>query len=222
MRTLAVIALKGGSGKTTIAAHLALAAHARGLSTMVADLDRQRSMHNLLAARTEPGPECVACAGAKLLAVKYAALGLRKDLLLVDTAAGAIEDVGEALVLADLAVLVTRPTLLDLSGLAPTLSLVRKLGKPAMVVINQAPPRREGIEPPLVGRALRALEFMQAPVAPVIVRARTVYQTALETGRSAEEMFDPAAVREIAALWSFISAELAKAPSEERSLEPAP
>ena len=48
MQTIAVIALKGGSGKTTVATHLALAAHLRGLDTLVADIDRQRSAYNIL------------------------------------------------------------------------------------------------------------------------------------------------------------------------------
>ena len=37
MRTIAVIARKGGSGKTTVAMHLALAAHLRGYKTLVAE-----------------------------------------------------------------------------------------------------------------------------------------------------------------------------------------
>jgi chromosome partitioning protein len=79
------------------------------------------------------------------------------------------------------------------------------------VVVNQAPFPREGAEPPLVKRALRGLEYMQAPVAPVIVRARSIYQTALETGRSVEESSDAAAAAEIAALWEFVEAESADA-----------
>ncbi len=40
LRTVAVIALKGGSGKTTVATHLALAAHLRGTPVLVADRPR--------------------------------------------------------------------------------------------------------------------------------------------------------------------------------------
>jgi chromosome partitioning protein len=209
LRTIAVIALKGGSGKTTVATHLALAAHLRGTSTLVADVDPQHSARDLLDARSEPGPDCVTTTGAKLLAAQFAAGGLQKELLVIDTAAGAVEDVGEALVLADLAVMVVRPTLLDIAGLARTLSIVRRLGKPSTVVVNQAPVAREGSEAPVVRRALRALDYMQAPVAPVILRSRTIYQVALERGRSAEEMTDKAAAKEVAALWEYVEGQLA-------------
>ena len=209
MRTVAVIALKGGSGKTTVATHLALAAHRRGVDTLVADIDPQQSAQQILCAREEAGPKCIATTGPKLMAAKFAALGLGTQLLIIDTAAGALEDVGEALVLADYAVMVVRPTLLDIAGLARTLNLVRRMGKPATVVVNQAPVAREGVEPPLVKRALRGLDYMKAPLAPAIVRSRSIYQIALETGRSVEEMSDLAAAREIAALWEFVEGEIA-------------
>jgi chromosome partitioning protein len=208
LRTVAVIALKGGSGKTTIAMHLALAAHLRGVDTLVADIDPQRSAEGILSARAASGPAWLTIAGARLMAAKFTALSSRRQLLIVDTPAGALEDVSEAVVLADFAVLVVRPTLIDLSGLARTLTLVRRLRKPSIVVMNQAPFAREGIEPPLVKRALRGLDYMQAPVAPVIVRARSIYQTALETGRSVEESTDTAAADEVAALWAFVEAEI--------------
>jgi len=210
LRTVAVIALKGGSGKTTVATHLALAAHRRGVATLLVDLDPQRSAHNIMSARAEPGPTVVAATGPKLMSLQFAAIGLRQPLMIVDTPAGAVEDVSEAIVLADLAVMVARPTLIDLSGLAPTLAMVRKLGKPGIVVVNQAPPARDGAESPLVRRALKGLDYMKAEVVPTILRSRTVYQTALETGRSAEEMTDPAAAREIAALWAYVDAALAE------------
>jgi chromosome partitioning protein len=206
LRTIAVVALKGGSGKTTIATHLALAAYLRGVDTLVVDIDPQRSTTEVLAARAEPGPDCIESSGAKLLAAKFAAGGLRKQLLIIDTAAGALEDASEAIVLADLTVLIVRPTLLDISALARTMTLVRLLQKPSLVVVNQAAAARGGVESPLVKRALRALNYMRAPVAPVIVRARSVYQIGLETGRSAEELSDPAAAKEIAALWDFVDA----------------
>jgi chromosome partitioning protein len=205
---MAVIALKGGSGKTTVATHLALAAHLRGVKAMVVDIDPQGSSHEVLSARSSPGPECVISSGPRLMGAHLVASGLQKQLMIVDTPAGAVEDVSEAIVLADFAVMVVRPTLLDIAALARTLSIVRRLKKPSTVVLSQAPVAREGVEAPVVKRALRALEYMRLPVAPVIVRSRSIYQTALETGRSAEEMPDPAAAAEIAALWAFVEDEV--------------
>ncbi len=217
MRTLAVIALKGGSGKTTVATHLALAAHLRGLNTLLVDIDPQGSSHEVLSARQSPGPRCVTSTGPQVMAAQLAAVAAKTDLLIIDTAAGAVEDVSEAIVLADVAVMVVRPTLLDIAALARTLAIVRRLRKPSTVVVNQAPVAREGIEAPVVKRALRALEYMRLPVAPVIVRSRAVYQTAVETGRSAEEMPDQAAAREIAALWDYIDKALLQAALEEQA-----
>lgn len=209
MRTLAVIALKGGSGKTTVATHLAIGAHLRGLDTLVVDIDPQLSARDILGARDDSGPACVTCSGRNVLAAQFGALAQRRDLLIVDTPAGAVEDVSEAIVLADFAVLVVRPTLIDLSGLARTLTIVRRLAKPHAVVVNQAPVARGNVEAPLVKRALKGLDFMQAPVAPIIVRSRSIYQTALERGRSAEEMTDRSAATEMAALWDFVNARIA-------------
>jgi chromosome partitioning protein len=212
LRTIAVVALKGGSGKTTVATHLALAAHLRDVNVLVVDTDPQRSVRDVMS-----GPACITASGPSLMAAQFAAVDERRGLLVIDTAAGAVEDVTEAIVLADLTILVVRPTLLDLAGMARTYKLVRKLGKPCSVVMNQAPVAREGTEAPLVKRMMAGLEYMQAPVAPVVLRSRAIYQTSLERGRSVEETSDRAAAAEVAELWDFIRARLdIQAPRTER------
>jgi chromosome partitioning protein len=221
VRTLSVIALKGGSGKTTVATHLALAGHLRALDVMVADCDPQHSAKDVLEMREGEGPQYVAVTGAKLMSAQFAALGLKKDLFIIDTPAGSVEDVGEAIVLCDLAVLVVRPTMLDLAGLVRTVTMVKKLAKPYLVVLSQAPVAREGSEAPVVKRMLRGLEYMQVPLSPVIVRNRAVYQSALERGRSAEETPDKAAAKEIADLWEIVHERLEELPPTPQEEEAA-
>lgn len=206
MRTIAVIALKGGSGKTTVAVHVALAAYLRGMRTLLVDIDPQRSASEVLGARAVAGPAFASAAAPELFQAQIAAVGAGVEALVIDTAAGAVEDAGQAIVLADLALLVVRPTLLDIAAMVRTLDVVRRLGKPFLIVVNQAPVARGGIEPPSVKRALRALEFMRLPVAPVLMRARAAYQTAIETGRSVEEAPDATAAEEFAQLWAQIEA----------------
>ncbi len=74
MRTIAVIARKGGSGKSTVALHLALAAHLRGRSVLVADTDAQRSASQVLKGRQGSGPAVAETSGAKLFALQLAAM----------------------------------------------------------------------------------------------------------------------------------------------------
>jgi chromosome partitioning protein len=73
-----------------------------------------------------------------------------------------------------------------------------------MIVLNQAPVTRNGAEPPLVKKAHEALRLMRLPVAPTILRSRTAYQQALESGCSAEEIGAGPASQEVSDLWSFV------------------
>jgi chromosome partitioning protein len=206
MRTIAVIARKGGSGKSTVALHLALAAHLRGRRVLLADTDAQRSASVVLRGRPNDGPELAATSGAKLFALQLSAQRSGVDLIVIDTPAVVEEELSHAIVAADLCLLVVRPTFLDLAAAAQTTDIVRRLRKPMLVVMNQAAPARAGIEPPSVKRAMKALELLRLPVAPVILRARAGYQSALDGGRSVEELEGQTeAAHEVAGLWDFVS-----------------
>jgi len=202
MRTVAVIARKGGSGKTTVAINLAIAAHRRGLNTLLADSDPQRSLTDVLKGRRHTGPAVVETESPRLFALQVSSLRAGVDALVIDTPAGEEDELAHAIVLADLSVLVVRPSLLDFAALVRTLKVIRHLRKRAMVVLNQAPARRAGVEPPAVRKALEALRLLRLPVSPAILRSRAAYQSALERGRSAEEQSaDAAAAKEINDLW---------------------
>jgi chromosome partitioning protein len=207
MRTIAVIARKGGSGKSTVAVHLAMAAHLRGRKVLVADTDAQRSATHALRGRREAGPGLVETSGAKLFALQNAALRAGVETLVIDTPAVVEEEISHAIVAADLCLLVIRPTFFDLAAAIQTGEIVRRLRKPVLALLNQAPSSRAGIEAPAVKRALEALRVLRLPVAPVTLRARASYQSALETGRSVEELDPPTeAGLEVADLWNFVEA----------------
>jgi len=204
MRTIAVIARKGGSGKTTVATHIALAAHLRGLRTVLADTDPQGSSAETLKGRTREGPQFFRTTGPALR-------GLIKDqpvaaeAVIIDTPAASEAETAHAIALADLSLMIVRPTFLDLAASIQTAEILRRLRKPGLIVLNQAPVMRGGVETPHVKRALEALQLMRLPVAPVILRARAPFQTALERGLSVEEWAPKdAAAAEIRELWTFI------------------
>jgi chromosome partitioning protein len=205
MRTISVIGRKGGSGKTTIAVHLAIGLHLRGRRTVVADIDPQRSAIEVLRARRGEGPIAIASAGPKLFTLQVDMARAGHDALVIDTPAVLEEEVAQAVVLADLALLVVRPTFLDLAAAARTSDIIRRLRKPGLVVLSQAPPARGTSEAPAVARATEALRLLRLPVAPSVIRARAAYQTVVEGGRSTEEMTgDPVAALEMSRFCDFV------------------
>ena len=70
MKTIAVIARKGGSGKTTVAVNLAIAAHRRGYVVQLADTDPQGSSSEVLKARKGDGPTVIRTTGEALYAAR--------------------------------------------------------------------------------------------------------------------------------------------------------
>jgi len=222
MRILAVVGRKGGSGKTTVALHLALASHLRGHRTILADADPQRSASSLLRQREASGPERVETAGSKLFALKVSALKDGVETLVIDTPAGPETDITYAVGMADLAIIVVRPTCIDLAASVRTVEMVRRLHCPALVVLNQAPRIRGGHERESVESALEALRFTNMNVARTILRARETYHMALSNGRSAEELGPSCyAAGEIASLWAEIQPREAQIPPREAMLRRA-
>lgn len=204
MRTIAVATPKGGAGKTTLAVHLAIAGYLRDHTVILADADPQRSASDVLRMRVGPGPRRVETSGPKLFALKEAAARAGVDYLVIDTPGGPEHDVSQALMLSDVTVLVVRPSFLDIASAVRIIDLTRRLGRSAVIVLNQALCPRATLEPPSVQKAMEALRFTGLPVSPVVMRSRAAYQMAVATGRSAEELGPSAAADEIAALWRFL------------------
>ena len=210
MKTLAVISRKGGAGKTTLAVNLALTSHLVGWKTMLADMDPQRSASDALRARGAAGPTLAETTAGKLFQARSQALHDAYDLMVIDTPVAPDADVALAVNSADLCVLVCRPTFLDIASVARSAEMVRRLGKSGLIVLNQAPSKRVGLEPVSVQKSVEALRFCGLPIAPIGLRSRAVYQQSIARGRSVVE-WDPAnpAAQEISRLWVHVAALLA-------------
>ena len=86
MKTISVIAQKGGAGKTTISLALACAAAAEGLSAVVVDLDPQGSAASWGDRRESHAPTVVPAQAPRLARILAAAAGEGVALAVVDTA----------------------------------------------------------------------------------------------------------------------------------------
>lgn len=205
MQTLAVLARKGGVGKTTLCVHLAVLAQEEGQRVLLVDLDPQRSTAEWWAAREGDTPAVVQAEPARLVEVLKAARSDGYDLAIIDTPPSVAGDTAAVARLTDLVVIPTRPAILDLRAIRLTVDLVRTLKAPAVVLLNAVPASRGGSEAPITAEARRALAPCGLPVVPAAIGARAALAHALVDGRAVTE-FELAgkAAGELRAIWRFL------------------
>ena len=209
MKTLAVLSRKGGAGKTTVAAHLGVVAEASGVRALFIDADPQRSLTDWWRSRSAPTPLLVEGDAAHLSTVTDAARADGIGLCIIDTMPAAEGDAEMAARAADFAVVVVRPSILDLRAAAGTVTALRKTGTPGAFLLNGAPSARGTFEPAIVLEAIEVLGAYGLPVLRTILRTRTTFATALIDGRGANEL-EPRgqAAAEVTKLWNEIGERL--------------
>lgn len=193
MQTIAIIAQKGGAGKTTLALNLASAVEGCGRPAAVIDLDPQQSALSWADHRESDTPTVVSAQPKRLDAVLKAAQEDEIALTIIDTAPAAETSALEAARHADLVLIPCRPGVLDLRAIATTIDSARLAKTPAIGLINAAPPQGS-----LGDEAAEAIEGYGIEVAPVrlghrvaFVHALTVSQSVLEwepNGKAAQEI----------------------------------
>lgn len=206
MRRLVLLSRKGGTGKTTLSVNLAVAAVGAGLKVAVADLDPQSSACRWSDVRAKAEPSVKAVNSGTLFPYANNVERLGADLLIIDTPAGDTAAGQAAISIADLCVLITRPSYFDLEALAWAAEAVKARAKPGLIVLNQAPSPRGGVEPPIILRSAEAARKLGLPLARVGLRARVAFQDSLWRGEGVLE-FDArsAAAEEIRRLWTEVS-----------------
>jgi chromosome partitioning protein len=205
VRTLAVLSQKGGTGKTTVATHLAVAAWTAQKRVLIADLDPQRSASEWRRARQGAGPGLIESKPGALFVAQQAAQRAGVDLMVLDTRPAADTDTNEAIRCADLCLVVLRPSFFDLKATGRVVDMTRAMGKTALFLLNQAPPRRGEREAPCVLETVEALRGLGLPLASVGLRARVAYQSAVAKGLTAQEAAPAGpAAREIGLLWQNV------------------
>jgi chromosome partitioning protein len=178
MKTLTVLSRKGGAGKTTVSVSLAMAARQAGLKVVVADIDPLHSAGEVLRKRGDSASLLFETTAQKLFLLQDACRRNGCDLLIVDTPTGPDGEIALAVNISDLSLVVARPSFLDIAAVKDSIALVRRIGCPGLVVLNQCPPLRSGAEPPIVANAIERLQFSPLPIATTRLRARAGHQHA--------------------------------------------
>lgn len=136
MKTVALIAQKGGVGKTTIAVNLAVAA---GVQTALFDLDQQESAVIWSDRRKDELPHVEFLTERRLPDGLRAAERQGFALAIIDTPPAAGPQAYTAAQSADLVLIPCRPSLIDLDAIRRTAQLIKSAEVSAFVVLNAAP-----------------------------------------------------------------------------------
>lgn len=208
-RTLALLAQKGGAGKTTLAVHLAVALGRPDRTVALIDTDPQRSAAAWHAMRQAPSPALIECKAERVRAVLAQAKAAGAGLAIVDTRPSAEADVAAVARAADLILIPVRPSFVDLAATGATVEVVKAARTPACIVLNTCPPRIGAGEAGIVTEARRALADYRLPIIAPTVGERVSLRHALASGQAVAE-FDPASkgAAEIALLARFVELQL--------------
>lgn len=208
MLTVAITSQKGGSGKTTLAVHLATRAAQAGYESCVIDTDPQATAAAWSDWRGDYLPVVVTAPPARLTRTIESAKKNGVNFVVIDTPPHADAAAREAIKTADIVLIPTKPRAFDLAALDPIADLVSFAKKPAYVVLNAVPARATV----LAEEAREAARGMGLEICPVELGDRAAFHRSSAKGETASESEpEGKASGEIEAMWKWLTAELAKA-----------
>jgi chromosome partitioning protein len=201
MKTIVIESQKGGSGKTMLAAHLAVEAERSNDPAWVIDTDRQATLSLWHERRKNETPQRLDAPLERMADAlkKVAAQGAAY--CFIDTAPTISDQNTGLLRLADFVLIPVRPSPSDLWAVSETVALVKSAGKPFLFVVTQAKPQAT-----ITAQAVAALS-QHGRVAQAFISDRVAYAAAMTGGNTAPELATKGpAAQEIEALWTEIKA----------------
>ena len=202
MHILAFASQKGGSGKTTLAGHIAVQAELCGAGPVaLIDTDPQGSLSDWWNERDSETPVFVKTTVERLRSDIAEVRKLGVQLLIIDTPPAITSTIQMVAELADLVVIPTRPSPHDLRAAGATVEMVEQSGRQLVFVINGATPRAR-----ITAEAAIALS-QHGPLSPSIIHQRVDFAASMIDGRTVMELDNRSkSPGEIAELWTYLEA----------------
>jgi chromosome partitioning protein len=196
MKTIVIESQKGGSGKTMLAAHLAVEAERRNEPAWVIDTDRQATLSLWHERRRNDTPQRLDAPIERIPAALEKIAAQKAAYCFIDTAPTLSNQNVGLLRLADLVLIPVRPSPSDLWAVAETVAQVKQAGKPFLFVVTQAKAQAN-----ITAQAVAALSE-HGRVAQAFIADRVAYAAAMTGGNTAPELSAKGhAAQEIEALW---------------------
>lgn len=183
MLTVAVVSKKGGSGKTTLAINVAVAAEQAGHAALIIDLDPQGSATAWGRGRKARTPVVTAAQPHDLEGTLDTVRGHDAAFVILDTAPHAEQAALRAARHADLVLTPCRPSLLDLRAVAASRDIAALAKTPAFAILNGCPPQGT-----LPDQACEALNAQDLAAGPVRIGHRIDFEHAVTAGASVLEL----------------------------------
>ncbi len=204
-QVITVAQQKGGSGKTTIAANLAVAFVRAGRSVALVDADPQGSLGRWFMMRRESGIDDMAFSTASAWGVSYECDKLKRDhdIVIVDTPPKVDADLRPALRVSDLVIVPVAASQVDVWAIEGVLDLATREGRTVMLVVNRA---KAGTR--VLTDVIAALAEIAAVRAVTTLGNRVAYAETLGQGKGVLEAGQGAWRAEIEALRAEVEATL--------------
>jgi chromosome partitioning protein len=175
---------KGGAGKTTLVAHLAVAWAGSGRKVALVDIDPQHSLaawHGIRNGGDKNALDLLEVPGYRLSSA-LGRLSRDYDVILIDSPPHAETEARIAVRAAGLAVIPVQPSPMDLWATRPTLELAAAERTPALVVLNRVPARAN-----LTDEIESQLGEFNARIAHIRLGSRVAFASSMLEGRGVTE-----------------------------------
>ena len=174
---------KGGSGKTTVSANLAVLWANSGYKVAVIDADAQKSLTYWLTARKKYyGDESTGIESylfdARNLLEDLKLIKRKYDLLIIDSPPAITFETVQIIKSSDYIYVPVQPSPLDLMATIPFLNIVKEEGKKATVILNRVMPRAK-----LTDAMIMRLRYAGAKIARSRISSKIIYAETFSVGR---------------------------------------
>jgi chromosome partitioning protein len=206
MDILTIASQKGGTGKSTLTAHVAVAAaHAGAGPVAVVDTDPQGSLAAWWNQRAAETPLFAAVDVGRLTEHMTALQREGVNLVVLDTPPALLDTIRAAIGVADVVLIPARPSPHDLRAVGVIVEMAEAASTPFAFVVNGATPRTT-----IALQAVQALA-QHGPVAPVILHQRIDFAGSMVDGRTVGEV-NPSSrsAQEITDLWKYVYTQIRK------------
>src|SRR3984885_3281547 len=201
MKTIVIQSQKGGSGKTMLAAHLAVEAERGNEPAWVIDTDRQATLSLWHERRKNDTPQRLEAPLERMPDALAKVVAQGAAYCFIDTAPTISEQNARLVSMADLVLIPVRPSPSDLWAVAEAVAQVKEAGKPFLFVVTQAKQQAT-----ITAQAVAALS-QHGRVAQGFIADRVAYAAAMTGGNTAPELSTKGpAAQEIETLWAEIKA----------------